>query len=225
MIGYADLATVVTAVVMILMLVSPAWSHKVKVFAGVEGDLVVVQGYFSGGVKARDCVVEVLDHKGKIIHRGKTNANGIYSFEAAKLPMLKEDIRFVLRAGSGHEARYSLSWEELPGRAKSAVASSLPAQGSSPAGKAEMDLKPAEGRDAIAASIQTNYNPDLIRKIIEQALDSKIEPIVKMLGKQQRLLLAQQDKAPSFSEIIGGIGWVFGLFGVAAYVMSRKRTA
>jgi nickel transport protein len=223
MIGYSRLATIVTAVAMILMFGSTAWSHKVKVFAYVEGDLIVVEGYFSGKAKAKDCVVEVLDANGKVIHQGKTNKDGIYSFKAAELPLLKEDIQFVLRAGSGHEARYSLAREELPGSVKSTDGPSQQAQDPRPSGTAETDPEPAKAKKAVAAAVQADHDPDLMRKTMEQVLDSKIEPLVRMLGKQQRMLLEQQDKGPSLSDVIGGIGWVFGLFGVAAYVMSRKR--
>jgi nickel transport protein len=43
-----------------------------------------------------------------------------------------------------------------------------------------------------------------------------------MLGEQQKLLMEQKMKGPGVTEIIGGIGWIFGLVGVWAYFMSRK---
>jgi nickel transport protein len=41
--------------------------------------------------------------------------------------------------------------------------------------------------------------------------------------KREIAALGQQLENPGISEIIGGIGYIFGLFGVAAYVMSRKK--
>lgn len=41
--------------------------------------------------------------------------------------------------------------------------------------------------------------------------------------KREIAVLGQQLDNPGISEIIGGIGYIFGLFGVAAYVMSRKK--
>ncbi|GAB6193021.1 hypothetical protein [Desulfocastanea catecholica] len=41
--------------------------------------------------------------------------------------------------------------------------------------------------------------------------------------KREIAVLGQQLEKPGIAEIIGGIGYIFGLFGVAAYVMSRKK--
>ncbi|MFV0438160.1 MAG: hypothetical protein ACK5PS_12335 [Desulfopila sp.] len=41
--------------------------------------------------------------------------------------------------------------------------------------------------------------------------------------KRDLAALGQQMETPGISEILGGIGYIFGLFGVAAYVMSRKK--
>jgi nickel transport protein len=41
--------------------------------------------------------------------------------------------------------------------------------------------------------------------------------------KREIAVLGQQLENPGIAEIVGGIGYIFGLFGVAAYVMSRKK--
>lgn len=41
--------------------------------------------------------------------------------------------------------------------------------------------------------------------------------------KREVAALGQQLENPGISEIMGGIGYIFGLFGVAASVMSRKK--
>jgi hypothetical protein len=41
--------------------------------------------------------------------------------------------------------------------------------------------------------------------------------------KRDIAALTQQVAAPGMSEILGGIGYILGLFGVAAYVASRKK--
>ena len=90
-----------------------AWGHKVNVFAYVQGDKVIVEGYFSGNVKAQDSPVEVLDSKGEKILQGKTNTDGMYSFKLADLPPIKGDMKIVLDAGLGHRAVYQLSADEV----------------------------------------------------------------------------------------------------------------
>ena len=107
------------ATILGLCLVSvQAQAHKVNVFAYVEGDRVVVEGYFSGNVKAQDCRVEVFDEAGEKIRDGKTDPKGIYSFKLADLPAFAGGLRIVLQAGMGHKAEYTLSGPDIPGAVK-----------------------------------------------------------------------------------------------------------
>ena len=48
----------------------------------------------------------------------------------------------------------------------------------------------------------------MLKKTVEDGLDSKIQPILQMLGEQQKLLMEQKTKGPGVTEIIGGIGWI-----------------
>ncbi len=41
--------------------------------------------------------------------------------------------------------------------------------------------------------------------------------------KREVAALGQKMETPGISEILGGIGYIIGIFGVAAYVMSRKK--
>ena len=50
--------------------------------------------------------------------------------------------------------------------------------------------------------------------VVNAALDAKLAPI-------KRAVLGQS--GPGVVEIVGGIGWIFGLAGVAAYFRSRPR--
>ncbi len=80
--GNKDVMICMAATLGMILMTMPALAHKVNVFAYVEGDSVVVEGYFGGNVKAQDCPVEVYDEGGKKIHEGKTDKKGIYSFTA-----------------------------------------------------------------------------------------------------------------------------------------------
>jgi nickel transport protein len=52
--------------------------------------------------------------------------------------------------------------------------------------------------------------------MIDESLDRKIAPIANMLA-------SLNDRGPGLTEIIGGIGYICGLAGVALYLASRKR--
>jgi nickel transport protein len=55
-----------------------------------------------------------------------------------------------------------------------------------------------------------------IKELIEDSLDRKLRPIVRMLTESQ-------SKGPSVNEIVGGIGYIFGLMGVALYFKNRGK--
>jgi nickel transport protein len=61
-------------------------------------------------------------------------------------------------------------------------------------------------------------DPEL-KKYLEDMLEAKLAPVRQMLG---RILAAQQDESPRLRDIIGGIGWIIGLLGLAAYMRNRK---
>lgn len=61
---------------------------------------------------------------------------------------------------------------------------------------------------------------DIIRLLSEQ--DQKNSGEFRQI-KRDISALTQKVAEPGISEILGGVGYIFGLFGVAAYVASRKR--
>jgi nickel transport protein len=54
------------------------------------------------------------------------------------------------------------------------------------------------------------------KALIDESLDRKLAPIVKMLADHV-------GRGPTVSEVLGGIGYIFGLAGVALYFLSRKK--
>ena len=66
------------------------------------------------------------------------------------------------------------------------------------------------------------HDQALLKRLVEEAVDSRIQPLATMLGQQQKLLMELKEKRSSLTEIFGGIGWILGIVGVAAYLMSRR---
>jgi nickel transport protein len=92
-------AVLILALVIITFLTLPSqvWAHKVNVFAWVEGDMVLVEGYYPGGKKAQNSLVEIYNGAGVKLLEGRTNQEGEFSF---KIPA-HEDLRIVLTASIG----------------------------------------------------------------------------------------------------------------------------
>jgi len=169
----------------------PALAHKVIIFAWVEGDTVFTESKFSGGKKAINARVEIFDKDGKKLLEGKTDNKGEFSFKIPKLT----DLRIVLNAGMGHKAEWTVPESEIREAGdilekKSAV---------EPSGPTTVGLSKEE-----------------VKKIIEDSLDKKLRPIVRMITESK-------NTKPSLTEIIGGIGYIFGLMGVALYFKNRRK--
>jgi nickel transport protein len=181
----------------IIIINIPVFAHKVIIFAYVEGDRVYTESYFSDGKKCIDSKIEVFDNRGNKLLEGLTNGEGEFSFE---VPSEDGDLKIVLTASMGHRAKYSISADELRGAA----------------GLIKEELE----EPVTVVSPETSL-VDLkeIQSIIEDTLDEKLEPIMREMREIKK---SQEDKI-SPTEIIGGIGYIIGIFGIVAYFLSRKK--
>ena len=189
-------ASVVSALAIIAFLTLPSqvWAHKVNVFAWVEGDMVFVEGYYPGGKRAQNSLVEVFNSRGVKLLEGRTNQKGEFSF---KIPA-KEDLRIVLTAGMGHRNDFTITAGDLGGSESSS------------------QEPESEVSDKIAASSSTDVDMGQLKVMIDQALDRRLEPVI-------RLIRSTRKEGPGVTEIIGGIGYIFGLFGLLMYFKSRNK--
>lgn len=193
----------------------PCSAHKVNVFAYVEGDKVVVEGYFSKSRKAMNCLVEFFDAQGKKLYEGRTNDNGRYVVPLADLGDVHGDIRISLVAGQGHKSSYTLREDEIPAIKKGASTAGRAKPASQPSGRVPKDEKKTP-----EPNLQSSKK---LEQTIEEIVKRQNQQIIKMLGTIQKQLLEQQNQGPSVRDIVGGIGWILGIVGIAAYFLSRNR--
>jgi len=55
-----------------------------------------------------------------------------------------------------------------------------------------------------------------LEKNLDQKLDQKLQPVTRMMARMQ-------DSGPSVNDIFGGIGYIIGLMGVAAFFLSKSK--
>ena len=89
-------------------------AHKINVFAVVEKDSLMVEGYFPGNVKAQNSTVEVLDQSGAKVAQGQTDTEGVCKISLADLKPIKGRSESGNRTGDGHRAEYVVKAEEIP---------------------------------------------------------------------------------------------------------------
>ena len=178
---------------LLLMPASVVFAHKVNIFAYAEGDTVYTESYFPDGTKVKDGIVEVYDSQGIKLLEGKSDEKGEFDFKPPK----KDDLRIVLIASLGHKNSYTLSADELTGITAS---------------------EKAQEPESIESEVKEVMQVDLeqIRRIIDSSLDEKLKPIMRQLTKAQQ-------KEVSFTEVAGGIGYIFGIIGIILYFASRKK--
>jgi nickel transport protein len=169
----------------------PALAHKALIFAWAEGDTIFTESKLAGGKRAIDAQVLVFDREGKQLLEGRTNNKGEFSFKIPKLT----DLRIVLNAGMGHKGEWTIPESEIQEVAA---------------------LLEKKRTDEPSQPIEVGLTKEEIKDLIEDSLDRKLRPIVRMMTESQ-------SKGPSVPEIVGGIGYIVGLMGVALYFRNRGR--
>jgi len=185
----------------------PAAAHRVFVFGWVQGDTVHVEAKFSGGRRVNGGEITVTDSAGKQLLAGKTDARGEFAF---KIPR-KTALNIILNAGAGHRAEWKIPLKDID-------PADLPAPAAS-AGK-DADITAAKPSPAAASSAPTPgrmVSAEVLQQVVEKALDKKLAPVMRMLAEAQQ-------QGPTARDVFGGIGYIFGLVGVAAYFHSRRKT-
>ena len=185
--------------IIIIMDVS-VFAHKVNIFAYVEGDKVYTESYFSDGKKCVESKIEVFDNQGNKQLEGLTDEEGMFSFKIPLKDVIDGDLKIILTASMGHRAEYIIRADEL------GDVSGL------------IEEKIEEPVSAVSPEI-SSVDLKEIQSLIEDTLDEKLKPIIR----EMREIRKSQEDRISPTEIIGGIGYIIGIFGIIAYFLSRKR--
>ncbi len=179
----------------LLCAVSVVHAHKVNMFANVEGNRVVVEGYFADGKKAKEATIQVFAPDGTKLVQGKADAEGIFTFDVPQIT----DLRISLYAGMGHRTEYTIPAADLQSAGTASDSGAGEAAASSPA----------------AASAAVNQAE--LRAIVQQAVGESLTPVMRGISE-----LKEQK---SFSDIVGGIGFIVGLLGIFFYLKARKESS
>ena len=193
-----------------LLAAHAAFAHRVSVFAWVDGNKIYLESKFAGGRPVKSGKVVVTDPQGVELLTGVTNDEGEFSF---KIPQ-RTDLKIVLIAGQGHQAEWTVRKSEMEDMPSPAI-SEAGTEKSGTVGQTEPAFKNPGVEEP--ASPGTGIRPDELEAVIGSVLDRKLKPITRMLADLQQ-------KGPSIKDIFAGIGYIFGLVGVAAYFQSRKRS-
>ena len=187
----------------------PSSAHRIKVFAYGEGGEVVAKSYFSSGKAVMHAPVAVYDDRnGDTLIKGKTDENGIFRFPVpVHAEQKRMDLKIIVNTGEGHRAEWLLTADEYLEKS---------GDNDTRGGISTIDQeRPMQQVLHVAESTSSSCDEEMIATLVEQALDKKLAPIKEML---------QQDRGsgPDFRDILGGIGYIVGLAGIAVYLGTKK---
>jgi nickel transport protein len=174
----------------------PAQAHGMRLVAWVEGDRVCSESSFGKTTKVRDGMAVARDTAGALLAEGKTDEAGVWCFPSP----VPQDVVIAVNAGQGHRAEFLLSAKAF-------------AEASPPDRPADLP----QNLDDQADLDNPDELHDLVREAVREELQAQLAPI--------RRALAERDAAgPTWRDILGGLGWIIGLAGLAAWGASRRKT-
>lgn len=183
------------ALPVLLLAGTAAQAHKMKLFASAAGPEIEGYVYFSPGGRAHQVGVTVSAADGAVLGRLQTDDDGAFRFEAKS----RIDHVFSADGGDGHEASYTVSAGDLP--------PSLP-------GGAGGSVVTAPDASRLAAGTPIG-GEDGLRAFIDQSVARQIRPLREQLDAYQEKIWMH--------DVLGGLGVIFGLGGVAFGLSERRR--
>lgn len=182
---------------------SPAWAHKLIVFAAVQGKTIQGEAYYQDGSPAQSAAVSILGAAGETLGTTTTDGEGKFTYQ----PRSRRPHRFVVDVGLGHRAEYTVPAEELP--------SDLPTKGVGESLSGALKVSPASPTNAAAQSreLPSESQGNLAAEV--HALDQQIAALRADLQKWKTSLRLQ--------DVLGGVGYILGVLGVLSYVLAGRR--
>ncbi len=190
---------------------SPAVAHRVLVYAYADGDILHTESKFVGSGAVQQGQVQILDQKtGRTLLSGTTDDQGKFSCKIpTEIAAQRLDLLITVEASMGHRGEWQLKAESYLPMATMAAPS---AASMAPTATAPATSTPAAPADSRTATIDRQ----VLEEILNQTMERQLSPIKGMLAESQR-------HQPTLTDIIGGIGYIMGIFGLLAYLQSRRK--
>jgi nickel transport protein len=174
---------------------APATAHRVILSVFVSGDQIEGELGFSNGAIAAGTLIEVFDPEGAKLGEVITDTDGFFVYEP------RQPITHVFRAnlGQGHVAEVTMPVADLPRHLASGGTIAAP----SPVG------------GTVESTIQRPVTSPELEDLIASVVRDEVRPL-------RREVAAYREKN-DLQSILGGIGYIVGLFGVGFYLAARRK--
>jgi len=203
--GLIALYGLITVSSILISLTSNAYAHGVNVFAYVEGGIIYTESYFTDGKRVINGKIYVYDSEGNIVNTGRTNRNGEYSFKITRV----DDLTVVLDATMGHRAELKISRDELEKEESMISMGNITLENESSGVK-------DDNMENLSSEIK-DISVEDIKNILGELLDDRLKPINRKIAKLEK------KNGINFTDIFGGIGYIFGLMGLVMFFRYRGK--
>ena len=172
-------------------------AHKVRVFAYGEGNAIVGETSFSGGRKPKNADIIVEDAaSGEHLFSSRTDEQGQFRFAIPTEAKNKHlDLRVIVKAGDGHRGEWLLEAADYLNAAT------------------ETPIVPAA---TPAAGAEASIPIQQMQQVMQETMDRELAPVKHMLAQSS-------EHGPTLQDILGGIGYILGLAGIAAYFKAQRK--
>ncbi|MCB9958090.1 MAG: carboxypeptidase regulatory-like domain-containing protein [Rhodospirillaceae bacterium] len=205
------------AAVLVVLASQGAHAHRLNLFAFVDGQSIQGSAYYSGGGAPGGAEIVAYGPDGAEIGHATTDADGNFSFT----PTQPVDHRITIATADGHAAEFVVTAAELPAplaapaaEPQAPVAADEAEAGEAPPA-AESEAVADRPTDVPAVAAAPAIDPAELESLIGRTVQRQIQPL-----RQQ---LFAYEGAIHMHDVLGGIGYILGLFGIAAYLMSLRR--
>lgn len=180
-------------------------AHGLQVFAAADADVIRGSAYFSGGAPASGVDVLIEDGAGRLIAELTSGADGVFHFPISVVA----DHRVVARTSDGHRAEWLVRGAEfgsaLVGVSRDGTAGKLEPDAG---GAGPRSIQEPARRPDTAIADTAGVDPVLVATI-ERAVAGQLRPL--------REELATARYRAGLQDLLGGIGYIIGLAGIALW--------
>lgn len=184
----------------LVLIVTEACAHSLNLFATTEGDVIQGRVYFSGGGAATGVPILAVGADGATQARAIATADGHFVLTVGQ----RQDYRLIAETADGHRAEFRIAAAELP--------ASLP---TAAAVHAVSSTAPSLVKSVAAPPLEPPLDGDRVPALIEAAVARQLAPLREQLAAYQT--------ETRWRDVLGGIGYILGLTGIAAFLLARRR--
>lgn len=203
---------------LILLVPCALFAHRLNIVVYDDGDTITLKGYYSAQSVCRNCKVEIQAKDFNKVY--KTSEKGLVTLAKKELPKTKMNIS--INGGDGHfeQMSYKLEQsEEAPTLATDAPDANVnpTTTGNAKAAKNEAamaDMQTSSG-DTKASTGGTNSTTGASASSTSGAAVSGAEP-------KHRAVTRSRPEISAY-DIGSALGYVFGVFGIIALILSRRK--